>query len=101
MKLTSQEIEQIAALARLKLTEKEKKIYAEQLSVVLDYINMLNEVNTDNVPETSQVTGLEDVVREDKPINASEEIKQKLINTFPEKMGKLLKVKAVFGSEAE
>ncbi|HBU06670.1 MAG TPA: Asp-tRNA(Asn)/Glu-tRNA(Gln) amidotransferase GatCAB subunit C [Candidatus Magasanikbacteria bacterium] len=98
MKLNTDQIQQIATLARLELNEKEKAMYAEQLSVVLDYIEMLNEVNTDGVVETCQVTGLEDVVREDKVQEASEEIKQKLINSFPEKMGKLLKVKAVFDS---
>ncbi|MEK7065247.1 MAG: Asp-tRNA(Asn)/Glu-tRNA(Gln) amidotransferase subunit GatC [Patescibacteria group bacterium] len=98
MALTTNEIEQVAALARLELSEKEKKMYAEQLSVVLDYFSMLNEVNTDNVIETSQVTGLEDVVREDKVVERSEETKQKLIKNFPEKVGRLLKVKAVFDS---
>jgi len=97
--LTPEQIQQIATLARLELTEKEKKLYAKQLSVVLDYIEMLNDVNTEGVEETCQVTGLEDVVREDKVQEASEEIKQKLINSFPEKMGKLLKVKAVFEQE--
>ncbi len=96
MKLTVYEVEQIATLARLELSDNEKELYAKQLSVVFDYIGMLKEVNTDGVPETCQVTGLEDVVREDKAINSGEEIKQKLINSFPEKMGKLLKVKAVF-----
>ena len=101
MSLTIQEVEQIATLARLELTGKEKKIYAEQLSVVLDYVAMLNEVNTEGIEETCQVTGLEDVVREDKPVNCSEEVKQKLIASFPEKMGKLLKVKAVFDDSEE
>lgn len=99
MKLTTKEIEQIATLARLELSEKEKKMYAEQLSVVLDYIEMLNEVNTDGVEETCQVTGLMDVVREDKVVGSSEETKQKLIKNFPDKVGRLLKVKAVFGDE--
>jgi len=101
MSLTPKQLEQIATLARLELSEPEKKMYAEQLSVVLDYISILNEVDTDGVEETCQVTGLEDVFREDKAIENSEEIKQKLINSFPEKMGKLLKVKAVFSDEAE
>lgn len=101
MALTPQVIEQVAALARLELSEKEKKMYAEQLSVVLDYIGMLNEVNTDNVIETSQVTGLEDVTREDKVVESSEETKQKLIGNFPDKVGKLLKVKAVFDDGME
>lgn len=96
MKLTTNQIEQIATLARLELTEKEKAMYAEQLSVVLDYIEMLNEVNTDGVTETCQVTGLEDVYREDEAVDTDEESKNRLINSFPEKMGNLLKVKAVF-----
>lgn len=97
MALTPQVIEQVAALARLELSEKEKKMYAEQLSVVLDYFSMLNEVNTDNVIETSQVTGLEDVTREDRVVERSEETKRKIIGNFPDKVGRLLKVKAVFG----
>ncbi len=96
MALTTKVIEQVAALARLELSEKEKKMYAEQLSVVLGYIGMLNDVNTDNVIETSQVTGLEDVTREDKVVERSEEIKKKLIEIFPDRVGRLLKVKAVF-----
>ena len=101
MKLTSQEVEQVANLAKLSLTEKEKDMYAEQLSVVFDYIEVLNEVDTSQVEETSQVTGLEDVVREDIAIECDGEVKQKLIDCFPEKMGKFLKVKAVFDKSEE
>jgi len=100
MKLTPQEVENIAKLARLELSAKEKKMYAEQISVVLDYVEMLNEVDTEGVEETCQVTELEDVVREDEVVESDEETKKKIIDAFPEKMGKLLKVKAVF-SEAE
>ena len=96
MKLSVGQIEEIAKLARLELSEKEKKMYAEQLSVVLDYVEKLNEVNTDGVLETCQVTGLEDVVRSDKVEECPPEIKEKIIGNFPERLGKLLKVKAVF-----
>jgi len=96
MKLTVQEIEQIAKLARLELSEDEKEMYAEQLSAVLDYIEILNEVDTEGVQETCQVTGLEDVVREDVERVKSNEEREKLRALFPERMGNLLKVKAVF-----
>lgn len=96
MKLTKGQIEQIAELARLALSEKEKKIYAEQLSVVLDYIDMLNEVDTEGVAETCQVTGLEDVVRADEVHECSDAVRRKLIGLFPERSGDQLKVKAVF-----
>ena len=99
--MTPQQIEQIATLARLELTEKEKKMYAEQLSAVLDYMEMLNEVNTDGVEETCQVTGLEDVVRRDEMKESDPEVVKKLVEAFPEKQGRLLKVKAVFGDSKE
>ena len=99
MKLDIKQIEEIARLARLELNEKEKKMYAEQLSVVLDYVEMLNEVNTDGVEETCQATGLEDVVRSDKVEECPPDVEEKIIGNFPEKLGNLLKVRAVFSEE--
>ncbi len=96
MKLTPQQVAQIAHLARLSLTSKETENYAEQLSVIFGYMEMLNEVTTDAVQETCQVTGLMNVVREDVVFPISEEKRKKLIQAFPQKAGDLLKVKAVF-----
>ncbi|MBT3419373.1 MAG: Asp-tRNA(Asn)/Glu-tRNA(Gln) amidotransferase subunit GatC [Candidatus Magasanikbacteria bacterium] len=96
MKLTEKDIEKIALLARLELSEEEKTMYAGQLSVVLDYVEMLNEVDTTMVEETCQVTGLEDVFREDEVEEESNETKEKIIEQFPQKVGRLLKVQAVF-----
>ncbi|MFA6486229.1 MAG: Asp-tRNA(Asn)/Glu-tRNA(Gln) amidotransferase subunit GatC [Candidatus Magasanikbacteria bacterium] len=101
MKLTAQKIEEIAKLARLDLTEKEKTLYADQLSAVLDYVEQLNEVNTDNVPETCQVTGLKNVTRADEPVTCDDDTRAKIIAAFPEKLDKVLKVKAVFESTSE
>ncbi len=94
--LSIKEINKIAELSRLELTEKEKKMYAKQLSVVFDYVEMLKEVDTENVAETCQVTGLEDVFRADIAKNCDEKTRQKLLNQFPDKTGDLLKVKQVF-----
>lgn len=55
----------VAKLANLILTDEEIKKFEKQLSAVLDYIKKLSEVDTKNVEPTSQVTGLENVVRED------------------------------------
>jgi aspartyl-tRNA(Asn)/glutamyl-tRNA(Gln) amidotransferase subunit C len=96
MKLDIQDIEDIAELARLHFTEEEKALYAEQLSVVLDYVEMLNEVDTTGVEETCQVTGLEDVVREDVFEKCDEDVRKNIIAQFPVKSGNLLKVKGVF-----
>lgn len=53
MSLTVQEIEHIAKLARLKLTEEQKTLYREQLSHILDYIAKLRELDTTDVPPTA------------------------------------------------
>lgn len=96
MKLDTETIEYLANLARLELTTEEKERYAGQLSVIFEYIDMLGEVNTDDVPETCQVTGLIDVIRDDTPVVCPEEVREKLVSSFPQKQGRLLKVKAVF-----
>ncbi len=66
MSLSKTQIEHIAKLARLELTEDELKKYGGQLSAVLDYINQLSEVETEGVEPTAQVTGLQNIFREDE-----------------------------------
>lgn len=64
--LTREETRHIANLANLTLSEDEVRKFSGQLSEVLDYIEKLKEVETKNVEPTSQVTGLENVFREDE-----------------------------------
>ncbi len=66
MKLTIEEVEHIAALARLELTEEEQQRYAEQLSDVLDYAARLDELATDQIPPTASVLDLQLRLREDR-----------------------------------
>jgi len=96
MKLSIEEVEQIADLARLSLTEEEKTMYAEQLSAVLDYVDLLSEVDTTNVEGTNQVTGLEDIVREDVVQGCSDEQRSQIVSQFPKRKGNLLQVQSVF-----
>lgn len=64
--LSTEQVQHIAKLARLGLGKEEGDKFAGQLSEILAYVDMLNEVNTEKVEATSQVTGLENVTREDK-----------------------------------
>lgn len=66
MKLTKQQVGEIARLARLKLTPEETLKFAGELTDILEYVDLLRECDTDGVPETSQVTGLSNVQREDE-----------------------------------
>ena len=49
MKLTREEVKHIADLARLAITPEEKELFADQLSIIIDYFSRLNELNTDDV----------------------------------------------------
>ena len=65
MSLTLAEVEHIAELARLKLTEEEKIRYREQLSAILDYATRLQSVDTSEIPPTSSVLPERSVLRAD------------------------------------
>lgn len=93
-KITEAEVRKVAALARLDLTDKEVEMYTEQLSAILGYVGELQAVDTDNVKITSQVTGLSNVMREDK-VEACDS-PEELINMAPSHEGNLVKVRAVF-----
>lgn len=59
------DISHIAKLANLTLTEKEEKKFAKQLSDTFEAINTLGAIDTTDVSPTNNVTGLENIVRED------------------------------------
>lgn len=100
MKLTQTDIEHIGALARLELSDAEKIQYATELSQVFDYFDMLSEVDVSGVEETTQVTGLMNVVRADEAQEVSKDMRDDLIGAFPKRNGDLLTVQAVFTDEA-
>ncbi len=66
MKITLQEVEHVARLARLDLSEPEKERVRAQLDSVLSYIDKLNELDTSSVEATSHVLPLTNVFREDE-----------------------------------
>ncbi len=63
--LTKKQVEHVALLARLELNEEEKEMYATQLSAILEYIDALEKLDTENVPPTAHVLPLKNVFRED------------------------------------
>jgi aspartyl-tRNA(Asn)/glutamyl-tRNA(Gln) amidotransferase subunit C len=65
MRLTIADVEHVAALARLGLTEEEKERMRDQLSSILEHIEALEELDTAAIPPTAQVLALSNVMRED------------------------------------
>jgi len=65
MALTLEEVEHIASLARLRLTDEEKARYREQLSAILDYMVKLKALDTSTIEPTATVLPLRTVLRSD------------------------------------
>lgn len=63
--ITTDDVAKVAALANLTLDDNEKKLFAQQFSATIDVVNQLNEIDTQGVSPTSQVTHLENVTRPD------------------------------------
>ena len=66
MKVDKKEVEHIAVLARIELSEEEKELYSEQLSTILEFFDRLKEVDTENVSPTSHVVDLVNAYRPDQ-----------------------------------
>jgi aspartyl-tRNA(Asn)/glutamyl-tRNA(Gln) amidotransferase subunit C len=66
MKLSREEVEHIAELAKVGLTEEEKTLFQGQLSAILEYAEMLQQVDTAAIPPTATVLPLRDVMRPDE-----------------------------------
>lgn len=85
----------VAKLANLPIKDGEEKKFEKQLSEILTYVDKLKEVDTKTVAPTSQVTGLENVTREDETTPSLSE-EEALKNTKSKQDG-LFKVKAILG----
>ena len=67
MKLTRQEVQHIALLARLGLSQEEMEKFMLQLSNILENFEILEQVDTSSLSPTAQTVALQNVFRDDKP----------------------------------
>jgi aspartyl-tRNA(Asn)/glutamyl-tRNA(Gln) amidotransferase subunit C len=93
MKLSREEVQHIARLARLGMTDAELERFREQLSNILENFEILQQVDTSDVPPTAQAIPLQNVVRDDKvaPSLPPDDV----LANAPQKEGELFRVKAV------
>jgi aspartyl-tRNA(Asn)/glutamyl-tRNA(Gln) amidotransferase subunit C len=93
MKLSREEVQHIALLARLGMTEAELERFREQLSNILENFEILQQVDTTDVPPTTQSVALQNVVRDDKvaPSLPPDDV----LANAPQREGELFRVKAV------
>lgn len=65
MKLSKDQVKKVAKLANIPVSAEEEELYGEQLSAILDYIELLNKVDTSRVEPTFNVIPQKNVMRED------------------------------------
>lgn len=100
------DIEHLAELARINLTDAEKARFAGELSKILAYVRQLQDVDTEGVEETSQVTGLVNVFQAEKSSVANDQSLAELkrqraewLAAAPETVDGFIKIPAIFESE--
>lgn len=93
MSITKSDVEHVAKLARLDLTDNEMEQFTGQLNAILKYAEQLNALNTDDVAPTSHAMPLVNVMREDVT-QPSLPIEKVLLNAPDEEDGQF-KVPAV------
>lgn len=98
--LTNTDVQKLAKLSRLHLSDTEVEAFRDQIGSILAYVDKLQEVNTDDVPELQHAQNLVNVFREDV-VDCDFDIRNRAIALFPEKSGDLLEVQAVFESRTE
>lgn len=94
--LTRDDVLKLARLARIDLSENEVESFAVEFSEILQYVELLQSVNVDELEPTSQVTGLTNVMRTDE-IHDYGYTPKDLLKNVPSVQDELIKVKRMIG----
>jgi aspartyl-tRNA(Asn)/glutamyl-tRNA(Gln) amidotransferase subunit C len=93
MSILLKDVEHVAKLARLELSDEEKQVFTEQLNNILKYAEQLNSLDTEGIEPTSHAMPLLNVMREDKIHNSLPH--EKVFLNAPEEEEGQFKVPAV------
>ena len=96
-KIDTDMVKHVAHLVRLGISDDEAQKFSPQFTSIIDYFNMLNEVDTENVPPASDISNNTNVLREDvaKPSMSREEF----LNNAPNSERGYIKVPTVLSDE--
>ena len=89
-RISKEQVKKVAQLARIELNEEEINHHSEQLEKILDYINQLEKINTENIPCTTRAIEVVNVLRDD--INEKFEDNEDILELAPSREDDFLKV---------
>ena len=92
--ITPKDIEKLADLARIKITDEEKDQYGKEIDAILAYVTTIKEANV-SLDVSGKVGSVKNVLREDVPAHESGEHTEKILNEAPKREGQFVKVKKI------
>ena len=98
-KITMRDVEHVARLSRLALTDQEKERMRRELDGILSYIDKLRVLDTANVPPTSHAVPMTNVMREDEPRPSLAQ--DEMLANAPERSGEFFRVPKIIEEGAE
>jgi len=90
-------VKHVANLVRLGISDEEAEKFSPQFTSIIEYFNMLNEVNTENIPPASDITNNTNVLRED--VAKTSMSREEFLNNAPQSERGYVKVPTVLGDE--
>ena len=98
-KVTKKELNKIAKLSKLSLSEAELKTHTKDINNILDYMDLLNEIDTSNVEELVNVHDTHSVLRED--VTEKSIPKEKVIENSPKSKGDYIEIPLVVKKDSQ
>ena len=93
--ISKENVQHIAKLARIELTEKEVEQFQKELSMILDYFSVLKKVDVSKVEPLTHSVLLENVVRVDRARQQNNEVLRKLMEAAPQRKDRFFKIKSI------
>lgn len=94
-----EDIEHLAMLARLRLTEEEKDKLPEQLSSIVSYVSVVSEIAGDATDVEPQAGVRHNIFRQDEVTNEADEYTKDIMAEMPETDGRYLKVRKILNTD--
>lgn len=93
MQITKQEIEHVAKLARLNLSEEDKEKFTQEMGAIIGFVDKLNELDTTGIEPTAHILPIHNVFREDQVRPSFD--RDKLLQNAPQKKDECILVPKV------
>ena len=90
------DVDKVAVLAKLDLSDEERAEFAETLPSILAYVSKLSEVDTSNTDPKAYIIEQENVFREDEVKDCGADVRAAVIENFPLQKGNALQVPGIF-----